>query len=112
MLAHQKPSSGKAAKSHLSTQVRKCLGKVLLHELTPLVQRNFVTLMSQKVSRKTVLNILGVLSSMMRTAKSRGCNVQPIVTSELALPAAQVQKQPRFFNGEEARRIIMIAGQP
>ena len=59
-----------------------------------------------------MLNILGVLSSMMRTAKSWGYNVQPIVTSDLALPAAQVRKQPRFFNGEEARRIIMIAAEP
>ena len=54
MLTHQKPSSVKAAKSHLKTYIRKHLGKVLLHELTPQIQQNFVTLLSQKVSRKTV----------------------------------------------------------
>ena len=73
MLTHQKPSSVKAAKSHLRTYIRKHLGKVFLHELTPQIQQNFVTLLSQKVSRKTVLNVLGTLNSMMRTAKSWDC---------------------------------------
>ena len=35
VLIHQKPSSVKAAQSHLRTYVRKHLGKVLLHEITP-----------------------------------------------------------------------------
>jgi len=112
VLVHQKPSSVKAAKSHLRTYIRKHLGKVLLHELTPQIQQNFVTLLSQKVSRKTVLNVLATLSSMMRTAKSWGYCTQAITTSELALPVEEVRKQPRFFNGEEARKIIMLADQP
>src|SRR5262249_42072686 len=33
VLIHQKPSSVKAAQSHLRTYIRKHLGKVLLHEL-------------------------------------------------------------------------------
>ena len=72
VLTHQKPSSVKAVKSHLKTYIRKHLGKVLLHELSPQIQQNVVTLLSQKVSRKTVLNVFGTLSSMMRTAKSWG----------------------------------------
>ncbi len=84
VLLHQKPSSVKAAKSHLRTHIRKHLENVLLHELTPQIQQNFVTLLSQKgVSRKTVLNVLGILSSMMGTAKSWGYCTQAITTSEL-----------------------------
>jgi integrase len=112
VLVHQKPSSVKAAKSHLRTYIRKHLGKVLLHELTPQMQQNFVTLLSTKVSRKTALNVLGTLSSMMRTAKSWGYCTQPVATSELALPADKIRKQTRFFNGEEARKIIMFAIEP
>jgi hypothetical protein len=112
VLTHQKPSSVKAAKSHLRTYIRKHLGKVLLHELTPQIQQNFVTLLSQKVSRKTVLNVLGTLSSMMRTAKSWGYCTQAITTSELTLPADEIRKQTRFFNGEEARKIITFASEP
>jgi hypothetical protein len=52
VLVHQKPSSVKAAKSHLRTYIRKHLGKVLLHELTPQMQQNFVTLLAAKVSLK------------------------------------------------------------
>jgi integrase len=112
VLTHQKPSSVKAATSHLKTHIRKHLGKVLLHELTPQIQQNFVTLLSQKVSRKTVLNVLGILSSMMRTAKSWGYCTQAVTTRELALPGDEVRKQTRFFNGEEARKIITVASEP
>ena len=108
MLIHQKPSSVKAAESHLRTYIRKHLGKVLLHELTPQLQQNFVTLISQKVSRKTVLNVLGVLSSMVRTAKSWGYCTQAITTSELALPTDELKKQARFFNGDEPARSLSL----
>ena len=112
VLIHQKPSSVKAAKSHLRTYIRKHVGKVLLHEFTPQLQQNFVTLLSQKVSRKTVLNILGTLSSMMRTAKSWGYCTHNVSTGELTLPTDEVRKQTRFFTGEEARKIITIASEP
>jgi integrase len=112
VLIHQKPSSVKAAKSHLRTYIRKHLGKILLHELTPQIQQNFVTLLSKRVSRKTVLNVLGTLSSLLRTAKSWGYSMQAITMGELALPAETVRKQARFFNGEEARRIITLASEP
>jgi integrase len=112
VLVHQKPSSVKAAKSHLRTYIRKHLGKVLLHDLTPQIQQNFVTLLSQKVSRKTVLNVMGTLSSMMSTAKSWGYCTQPVTTSELALPVETLRKKARFFNGEEAQKIITIASEP
>jgi integrase len=112
VLLLQKPSSVKAVQSHLRTYVRKHLGKVLLHEVTPQIQQNFVTLLSQKVSRKTVLNVLGTLSSMMRTAKQWGYCTQTITTRELALPADKIHNEPRFFNGNEARMIIAAAENP
>ena len=111
-MLQQKPSSVKAAQSHLKTDLRTHLGKVLLHELTPQIQQNFVTLLSQKVSRKTVLNVLGTLSSMMRTAKQWGYCTQSIATRELALPADKIHNEPRFFNGTEARMIIAAAENP
>jgi hypothetical protein len=56
VLAHQKPSSVKAAKSHLKTYIRKHLGTVLLHELTPQIQQNFVTLLLLKARRAKSLS--------------------------------------------------------
>jgi integrase len=49
---------------------------------------------------------------MMRIAKSWGYCTQPVTTSELALPTEKIRKQTRFFNGEEARKIIMLAVEP
>ena len=49
---------------------------------------------------------------MMRTAKSWGYCTQPVTAGELALPAAEIHNQPRFFSGEEARKIITIACDP
>ena len=112
VLIQQKPSSVKAAQSHLKTYLRPYFGITLLHELTPQIQQSFVTLLSQRVSRKTVLNVLGTLSSMMRTAKQWGYSTQAVSTRELALPTDKIRKQPRFFNGEEARSIITIAPEP
>jgi integrase len=112
VLTHQKPSSAKAVKAHLRTHIRKHLGKVLLHELTPQAQQNFVTLISQKVSRKTVLNVLGTISSMMRTAKLWGYCTQSVMTGELALPSDELRKPARFFNEEEAQKIITVAPEP
>jgi hypothetical protein len=48
VLVHQKPSSVKAAESHLRAHIRKHLENVLLHALTPPAQQSFVTLLSQK----------------------------------------------------------------
>lgn len=113
VLTHQKPSSVKAAKSHLRTHIRKHIGKVLLHELTPQFQQNFVTLLSRKaVSRKSICNILGTLASMMKKAKSWGYATQTITTDELTLPAYAIRKETRFFTGEEATKIIAFAPEP
>ena len=98
VLTHQKPSSVKAVKSHLKTYIRKHLGKILLHELTPQIQQNFVTLLSQKVSRKTCLNVLGTLSSMMRTAKSWGYCTQPVTAGRASLAGRQDPQSTALFH--------------
>ncbi len=112
VLIHQKPSSVKAAKSHLKTYIRKWLGNVRLEDFSCQAQQNFVTRLSRSVSRKTVLNVLGTLGSMLHKAKSWGYCCHVISTKELALPADEIQKCARFFNGDEARKIIMLASEP
>jgi integrase len=112
VLVHQKPSSVKAVKSHLETYIRKHLGKIPLHELTPQVQQNFVTTLSQKVSRKTVLNILATLSSMLRAAKAWDYSCKIVSRGDLVMPSQELRKQVRSFSGDEARRIITAASDP
>jgi len=112
VLQQQKPSSIKAAQSHLRTYIRPWLQQTRLEEFTVQAQQNFVTRLSQHVSRKTTINVLGTLASMLRTAKSWGYCCHTIALKELALPPESVRKQVRFFTGEQVRKIIAVAAEP
>lgn len=113
VLALQKPSSVKASQSHLRTYIRPWLGSVRLEDFNCQAQQNFVTrLIAKGVSRKTVLNVLCTLSSMLKKAKTWNYCCHAIAIRDLALPADVIKKQPRFFNGEEARKIITLAEEP
>ena len=112
VLAHKKPSSVKAAESHLRTYILPWLGDVRLEEFTGQAQQNFVTRLSQKVSRKTTVNVLSTLGSMIKTAKQWGYLCSPIVMRELALPVEDLRKQTRSYSPDEVRRIIFTAPQP
>jgi integrase len=112
VLVHQKPSSVKATQSHLRTYIRPWLGKVRLEEFTAQAQQIFVTRLSQRVSRKTVLNVLGTLGSMLRTAKKWNYNCHSLDRHELALPAKGIRKAVRVYTREELSQIIAIAEQP
>lgn len=112
VLALHKPSSVKATQSHLRTYIRPWLGQVRLEDFTCQAQQNFVTRLSRSVSRKTVTNVLCTLSSMLRSAKKWNYCCHPIVMRNLELPADGIRKDARFFNGEEARKIIMLAAEP
>lgn len=112
VLAHKKPSSVKAAESHLRTYIRPWLGEVRLEEFTAQAQQNFVTRLAQRVSRKTVVNVLSTISSMIGTAKKWGYLCQPVVMRELALPTEELRKHTRFYSAEDVRRMIAVAPQP
>jgi integrase len=112
VLAHKKPSSVKAAESHLRTYIRPWLGETRLEEFTAQAQQNFVTRLSQRVSRKTVVNVLSTISSMIGTAKKWGYLCQPVIMRELALPTEELRKHTRFYSAEDVRRMIAVAPQP
>lgn len=112
VLQHQKPSSKKAAESHLRTYIRPWLGQVRLEELTVQRQQIFVSQLSQRVSRKTVLNVLATLSSILRTAKAWGYCCQTIDVGDLALPSDELHEPARFFTAEQVKRILAIAPEP
>jgi integrase len=102
----------KASQSHLRTYIRPWLEGVRLEDFNCQAQQNFVTRLSHKVSRKTVLNVLCTLSSMLKKAKKWNYCCHLIGLRDLALPTDGLKKTPRFFNGEEARKIIMLAEEP
>ena len=112
ILIHRKPSTVKAAKSHLKTYILPQLGKMQLDELGRELQQAFATRLVGQVARKTVVNVLGTLSTMLTTAKEWGYICEGLRLGTLALPESPLRPAARFFSGEEAKKIIAAATDP
>lgn len=112
MLSQRKPSTVRAATAHLRCHILPQLGKVNLDQLSRERQQVLVTLLSQKVSRKTVENVMGTLSSMINTARKWGYVIEPVKMGDLALPDGGVKPEARFFTPEQMRQIILHAQEP
>ena len=112
ILTKQKPSAARSARSHLQSYIIPHLGKIRLDQISVENQQTFVTLISEGVSRKTVVNVLGTLSSMLSTAKKWGYACEGVALKNLALPERNIVSQGKYFTAEEARSIIALAGEP
>ena len=87
VLTKQQPSSARAVKSHLNCYIVPQLGKLRLEQFGVENQQTFLTRVFEKgVSRKTLLNVLGTLSSILSTARDWGYNCEQIEVSKLRLP--------------------------
>ncbi len=109
VLSKRKPSTIHAAKSHLKNQILPFLGKMKLGDIGVENQQSFVTRLSGTVSRKTLLNVLGTLSSILTTAQNWGYICEGLKFSKLVLPERSIQEQARTFTPELARVIIAEA---
>ena len=111
-LSQRKPSTARAAESHLRGYILPALGTYRLEEITTEVQQAFLAKLAVKLRRKTVLNIMGTLSSMLGTAKRWGYLCEAVDFKALALPTAAERVQARFFTAEEARQVTAEAAEP
>ena len=112
VLIQQKPSSVRAAKAHLRCHIVPRLGKLKLDEVSLERQQVFVTQLSQAVSRKTVTNVMGTLSSVLNRARKQGYFTSSIKMGDLALPDEGVKLEARFFTPDQVRKIINLAAEP
>jgi integrase len=112
VLSQRKPSTKEAAESHLDAHILPRLRKCRLEELGVENQQAFVGHLTKKVSRKTLLNIVGTLSSMLNTAKNWGYICEGVSMQRLVLPEREVRKQARTFTPEQAQAIIDLAAYP
>ncbi len=113
VLTKQQPSSARAVKSHLNCYIVPQLGKLSLEQFGVENQQTFVTRVSEKsVSRKTVLNILGTLSSILSTARDWGYNCQQIAIDKLHLPPRDARYEAPYFTVTQLRNILAIAEEP
>ncbi len=109
VLSKRKASTIHAAESHLKNQILPILGKMKLSEIGVENQQNFVTRLSGTVARKTLLNVLGTLSSMLTTAQNWGYICEGLKFGKLALPRRGIREQAHTFTEEQARAIIAEA---
>ena len=112
VLAQHKPSTVRAAESHLRTHITPVLGARRLEEITPELQQSFITSLSRKLRRKTVLNIVATLSAILNTAKRWGYVCEGVDFARLAFPVQGERSRARFFTAEQARRIIKGGEEP
>jgi hypothetical protein len=110
VLAKRKPSMVRSANSHLDSHILPQLGKLRLDQVGPENQQVFVNQLAG-ASRKTVLNILSTLSSMLATAKNWGYSSGEIALRKLVLPERNVHV-PAHFNRSQVESILSLANEP
>ena len=117
VLTTQKPSSARAVRSHLKCYIMPELGKLRLDQFGVENQQMFITRMPERatekaVSRKTILNVLGTLSTILTTAHDWGYNCEQIRLTKLRLPPRGTAYEAPHFTVEQVQKILAIAQEP
>ncbi|HET9321809.1 MAG TPA: site-specific integrase [Bryobacteraceae bacterium] len=109
----RKPSLVRAVRSHLRCYILPQLGKLRLEHFGVENQQTFISRVAEKgVSRKTVLNVLGTISSILSTTRNWGYNCQDIDFDKLKLPPRGARYEAPHFTVEQLRKILSIAEEP
>jgi hypothetical protein len=107
VLTKQQPSSERAVKSHLKCYIVPQLSKLRLEEFGVENQQAFITRVFQKgVSRNTVKNVFGTLSSILSTARDWGYTCQQIDQHKLRLPPRELRFEAPHFTVDQLEKIL------
>jgi integrase len=117
VLTTQKPSSARAVRSHLKCYIIPEVGKLRLDQFGVENQQRFITRMPERstdkvVSRKTILNVVATISTILTTARNWGYSCEQIDMKKLRLPPRGVAPEARHFTIEQVQRILSAAGEP
>jgi integrase len=108
-----KPSTVRAAESHLAQHIEPRLRNFFLRDMTAKNLQAFVTSTAATgVMRKTLENILQTVFSILRTARMFGNSPPQVKRSDLILPRDEAQKEVRFLSAKEVGQIISNAKEP
>jgi integrase len=108
-----KPSTVRAAESHLRTHILPNLGRLTLPELNTRLMQSFVTTLANVgLSRKTIENVLLTLSSILRTARAWEYECSSFSLSDITMPREGPKKEQRCFSAQEVGQIIAGAREP
>jgi integrase len=108
-----KPSSCESARSLCRIYIQPVLGCYRLDQVKGEVPQLLVNDLRQRgLSRKTILNALSTLASMLRAARDWDYLAPELEWRKLRLPAEELQKPQRFFTPDESQRIIDASPEP
>lgn len=110
VLAKRKPSTVRAAKSHLDHHILPQLSKLRLDQVGPENQQIFINQLVG-ASRKTVVNILSTLSSMLAAAKAWGYAAREVERRKLVLPERNSYVAAHFTR-TQVESIFALANDP
>jgi len=108
-----KPSTVRAAESHLKHHLLPRLSTLRLQEMNVRTLQAFVTSAAATgVTRKTLENILQTVFSILRTARSFGNALPAVKRRDLQLPPAGPAKEAAMLDAPQSGPIIALAKQP
>lgn len=108
-----KPSTVRAAESHLRQHLIPRLGELRLQELNARTVQAFVTTLAVSgASRKTIENVLQTLFSILKTARLFGNAVPMLKRSDLVLPRTEQAREVKCLDASQTGPIIRAAKQP
>ena len=107
-----KPSTVRAAESHLKQHLIPQLGNLRVSEFTVKVVQAFSTGLISGRTRKTVENILHTLFSILQTARRFGNAVPAISRADIVLPSGGISREVRFFDAVQVGRIVAASKEP
>jgi len=108
-----KPSSCESARSLARIYITPVLGHYRLDQVKGEVPQLLVNdLRRRGLSRKTILNALSTLASMLSAARDWNYLAPELDWRRLRLPVEELQKPQRFFTPDESQRIIDASPEP
>ena len=108
-----KPSSCESARSLCRIYIEPVLGQYRLDQVKGEVPQLLVNdLRRRGLSRKTILNALSTLASMLSAARDWNYLAPELDWSKLRLPVEELQRPQRFFTPDESQRIIDASPEP
>jgi len=108
-----KPSTVRAAESHLRTHILPTMGEMSLTAISTRNVQAFISALTAKgLTRKSCDNVLQTLYGLLRTARAWGYVSAVFDRSALSLPREGEKKEERFFTAEQVKRIINASEEP
>ena len=108
-----KPSTVRAAESHLRTHILSTMGDMPLAAINTRNVQAFVSALTAKgLTRKSCDNVLQTLSGLLKTAKAWGYIPAVFDRSALSLPREREKQEERFFTAAQVKRIINASEEP